>query len=410
MLTKMRAKLGPFIVGGVIILLVLAFLLVGDFSGAPGPTTQMAGSVNGEPISLTEFNRSVQRRLEMYRSFNFQGFDADDPVLLSGVFRELVESRLRLQEAERLDLQPSMAQVKKIIRETEYFQRNGRFDNKTYRQVLKQNNLTPVRYENSVKESLVNQQLSSMFERAAVVTQDELMREYKTRNESRKLKYVVLDRQLAIQGIKIPAKEIDEYLADEGKLAVAKQRFEGRKDGPYKGKKFDQVKKDIARELLAGSKTKEIQDYLKDMGEKVAGVMGPSASDDKKVNELLKIFNVKVEETANPITRQNSFIPKVGRAEEIVKAAFGQTSSIDPKVGGKPQVFDVTGKKVVALVTEKTDADMSKFTDKEREGLEDQLRRARQRELEQVWVNALQESAKIERNTEHVPSAGGPAT
>ena len=62
----------------------------------------VAGTVNGEPISIAEFNRELNRRMEFFK--NLAGGQFSEEQLKAfrvreGVFQELVNRRLLVQEA-----------------------------------------------------------------------------------------------------------------------------------------------------------------------------------------------------------------------------------------------------------------------------------------------------------------------
>src|SRR5689334_21479183 len=70
-LSWMREKFGPAMVGGIIAFIAFVFIFSGVFT--PKATRglhegSVAGTVNGEPISLAEFNREYSRRMEFFKN------------------------------------------------------------------------------------------------------------------------------------------------------------------------------------------------------------------------------------------------------------------------------------------------------------------------------------------------------
>src|SRR4051795_6540082 len=108
MLSWIREKFGTAMIGGIIAFIAFVFVFYGVFS--PKATRglhegSVAGTVNGDAISISDFNREVNRRIEMYK--NMSGGKLTDEQLKGfqireGVFKELVKKKLLLQEAKNL--------------------------------------------------------------------------------------------------------------------------------------------------------------------------------------------------------------------------------------------------------------------------------------------------------------------
>src|SRR5919106_4957840 len=95
MLTWIREKFGTVVIGAIIGFIAFVFVFYGVFS--PKSTRGLhegavAGTVNGDPISIAEFNRELNRRLEFFK--NIAGGKISEEQLKSfkireGVFQEL---------------------------------------------------------------------------------------------------------------------------------------------------------------------------------------------------------------------------------------------------------------------------------------------------------------------------------
>ena len=102
-----RGKLGNWIGGVIIGFIALVFVISGVFS--PKATRGLhdgavAGTVNGEPISLQEFNRALNQQVEMFK--NMMGGKLTDEQLSQfhireRVFQDLVRQKAMTQEALR---------------------------------------------------------------------------------------------------------------------------------------------------------------------------------------------------------------------------------------------------------------------------------------------------------------------
>src|SRR4051794_17487239 len=122
MLSKMRTSFGPMMVSGIIGFIAFVFIFSGVFN--PKATRGLhegavAGQVNGENISLQEFNREYTRRTEFFRQL---GGGKLNPQQLKqfriheGVFNELVQKKLLGQSAVKAGLAASDEEVREKIR------------------------------------------------------------------------------------------------------------------------------------------------------------------------------------------------------------------------------------------------------------------------------------------------------
>src|SRR3954470_19314942 len=110
MLSWIREKFGTLLVGAIIGLIAFVFVFLGVFS--PKSTRGLhegavAGTVNGDAISIPEFNREFNRRMEFFK--NMGGGKLTDEQLKSfrireGVFHELANRKLLIQEAQHQGL------------------------------------------------------------------------------------------------------------------------------------------------------------------------------------------------------------------------------------------------------------------------------------------------------------------
>src|SRR4051812_22240397 len=107
MLTWIREKFGTVIIGAIISLIAFVFIVSGVFS--PKRTRGLhegavAGTVNGDSISIGEFNREVTRRIEMLKSLG-AGSLTDEQLkafrIKESIFQELAQRKILTQEAYR---------------------------------------------------------------------------------------------------------------------------------------------------------------------------------------------------------------------------------------------------------------------------------------------------------------------
>jgi hypothetical protein len=404
MISTMRKKFGPIVIG--IIIGFIAFVFIFEFgmnrsgNGAGGAT--FAGSVNGEPITYTEFNRDLNRKLEFFKSLS-GGQLSEEMIkqykIRESVFRELAGRKLMIQEAEKIGLLPSDGQIRDQIFEIPAFKKDGKFDRQHYKEILQANNYTPATFEKMIRDDLISQLWRDHFRSLARFSEEEVKREYLMSNEKRKLRYVLLSFESGRKRLKVAESEVESFLKDPAKANLAKARFEELKSTQYKGKTYEQVQKDLARDLVGEEKTGEIRRLNNELGDRVAKVLTADSKSDGAVNGILKETGLKVQATSL-MARGNFFVPGAGDAKSIEEDAFSGALKGTKK-------YDVAGGVLVAVVAESASADISKLVGNEREQMITRIVSRKENELYGDWMKNLEKKSKIEQNPQ-IAGSGTP--
>ncbi|MDR3606487.1 MAG: SurA N-terminal domain-containing protein [Oligoflexia bacterium] len=407
--TWFREKFGTLVVSGIIGLLALAFAISGIFS--PSSTRGLhegavAGTVNGDPITIQDFQRSYNQRLEFFRQMA-GGKMTDEQLkafnIKGAVFQDLVRRRLMIQEAYKDGLIASDGEVKEAIRAIPAFQEGGKFDTAKYKELLAANNYTPGGFERMVREDLSSERWRNYFQRRARVSDAEAREDFLVTNNKRNIKYVLLTNESGRKGLAVSAEDVQKFLATPAKLNLAKSQYESRKTTVYKGKTFDDVKDQIVRDLVMTEKLPEVQKINNQLADEVLPLMAASKASDAKINALLKKYGAEVRSTGL-ITAENSFIPGIGQAKELQTDAFAAQSPIDPATGGKAKKYTTGSWILVAIVEESKKPDLPQF-EAERGKILDQLRSKKEHELMDSWLRELNAKAKIKPNLSIVGDA-----
>lgn len=402
MLTTMRNRLGPIfvtlIIGGIAAVFVLSdFIAPRGSRGMGGGPATVAGEVNGEQVSISEFNRGLSQRIESMKQMT-GGKLTDEQIRMfrmrETVFNEIAQRKLILQDCAKNGWVPSDVEVMNKIRELPYFQKEGRFDLVAYRNILAANNLNPGAFEKMMRDDLTLQLWMEGIKSRVQVSPDELEREYKVSNDKRNIKFVLLDSETGRKAVPVSTEEVEDFLKDQTKVARAKARFESVKSTQYKGKKFEEVQKEIVRDVIAGEKSEAIRDANLKLADRVMPLLGNAS--DSQVNSLLKTVGTTVK-TSGLITRQTPFIQGLGEAKDILADAFAADSPILLSKGGKAKKYTSASWVAVAVVSESQKPEMTKF-ESEKSKVEQQLRFKKERTLEQEWIQQLRSKAKIEMN------------
>jgi peptidyl-prolyl cis-trans isomerase D len=184
MLEQMRKHMN-WIMWTILVLIIVTFLFFGIYPSGGG--RGVAATVNGEEISATELNRVYRNLYETYRQiFKEQFTDTLAKNLRSQALRELVQSRLLVQEASRIGLRVSDEELRDTILRIPSFSPGGRFDQAAYERYLDYVNMKPSAFEESQRESLLRRKLERIIEEGVDVTEAEVREAYAKRNPKAK--------------------------------------------------------------------------------------------------------------------------------------------------------------------------------------------------------------------------------
>lgn len=398
-----RGKMSTWVTGGIIGFIGFVFVVSGVFS--PKSTRglhegSVAGTVNGEPITLSEFNRALNQRMEFFKSMG-GGKLSDEQLkafrIREGVFQELVRRKLMEQEAAKQGLEASDEEVMERIREIPAFQKDGRFDVAAYKQTLQANNYTPGNFERMVRSDLSAQAWQTYFQNRVKVSDAELKQQFETNEDKRDIKFALITTEAARSAVKVDPAEVDKFLGDTAKVNLAKSRWEAGKDTQYKNMTFDMVKPQIARELIASEKSDEVKKITDKVADQVLAVMTADKSSDGKVNAILKPYKGEVKNTGL-LSGENKFIPGAGDVPELMKDAWGDKL-------GKPRKYTTPSGVIVAVVTQSKRPDFSKL-EGARQDLIRQIASRKQREMYEEWLKRVQAKAEIDPNPAVVGAEG----
>lgn len=192
------------------IVIVFVFWGVGSFRSREA---SRVATVNDEIITVVDYRRAYNNLIDQYRQ-RF-GSSLNDGIIemlqiKNQALNQLVDRTLLLQEAKKLGLRVSDAEVAESIMNTAVFQNNGSFDNRRYRSILEQVRLTPEEFEAEQKNALLGEKLTRIIMGAAKVSEAEARLWHDWQNTSVNVDYVLFEP--ARQSVTKPsAEEIAAY-------------------------------------------------------------------------------------------------------------------------------------------------------------------------------------------------------
>ena len=203
--------------------LVLLYIPAGDLPNVSVSTD--VASIGGESISAREFQTAYRASVdrmrgqitpEMMRAFHFERQILDN----------LITQHVMTDEAKRLGLDVTPAEVEQKILENPVFRENGVFIGRArYEAILSQNNFSVEDFESAMTNEILRDKLRSFVTASVNVTDKDVEEEYKRRNEKAKIDYFVIDAAKLDNKVTVSEKdERDYYEKNKAKYTIPEKR------------------------------------------------------------------------------------------------------------------------------------------------------------------------------------------
>ena len=199
-------------------LVVLAFIVfyIPDFlrQGDQAAANDVVARVGGQEITAAAFRRAYLSQLQAYQ--RAYGGGANEQLLRQmgieqQILQQLIEERAAIAEAQRLGLTVSNAEVAQRIYTMPAFQQNGQFaGQQVYEQVLRMQRppLTVEEFEESLRRALLVEKLRAAVTEWVAVSESQVEREYRQRNEKVKVELVVFTPDAALKDVSVTDAEV----------------------------------------------------------------------------------------------------------------------------------------------------------------------------------------------------------
>jgi peptidyl-prolyl cis-trans isomerase D len=181
---------------GLVCVTFVVFYIPDFLSGTGVVASGAVASIEGQEISEVEFRRIYQSQLQAYRGA--YGSNVSEQLLKQlgidqQILQQLVEERAAIAEADRLGITVTDDEVRQRILSMPAFQDNGQFvGTARYQQMLQYQRtpMSPAQFEEGLRQSLAVDKLRSALTDWMTVSDAEVEKEYRRRNEKVKLEIV----------------------------------------------------------------------------------------------------------------------------------------------------------------------------------------------------------------------------
>jgi peptidyl-prolyl cis-trans isomerase D len=197
MLNFIRKQSDTWLVKTILWLIVLAFVATIFYSwgagGQFGGANKTVATVNGLEIKVNEFERAYGNIVNFYRD-QFRGQFSEEMIeklnLKENALDALIQNRLVILEAEKMNLQVSDQELAQSISKRPEFQKDTKFSSSLYQNYLRYSRISAKDFEDSQRKNLLREKLEKVIKASTQISETEIQDAYKKENEKIKFKYV----------------------------------------------------------------------------------------------------------------------------------------------------------------------------------------------------------------------------
>ncbi len=238
-----------FILGAIVV--VFIFWGVGTFRS--GRLDVMA-KVNGEKILVEEFQKAYNSYVERLRKM--YGGNIPDALfkrlkVKENVLNQLIDNVLIRQEARRIGLKVTDKELQQVILNIPAFKQGGVFDKRLYQMALRNAHLTPVDFENQLRDEMLSRKLQFVMSSGLYCPDNEALSFFKYQNAKLDVEYLKIDASSCVNDVNATDKKLKEWFEKH------KERF---RTDPQVRLKYLLFSKDEF-ERAANVTKKEIKEY-----------------------------------------------------------------------------------------------------------------------------------------------------
>ncbi|HPD60814.1 MAG TPA: SurA N-terminal domain-containing protein [Thermodesulfobacteriota bacterium] len=176
--------------------LIISFVLYFGWTDIRERQESWMVKVNKTTISVAEYRKYYTQIIEYYKKI-YQVDLTPDLIERLGIKQQitdnLINELLLLETAKEANLMIPEAELKKAIEAIPGFQKNGRFDNQAYQELLHQNKLTPQDFENDQRKGLLVSRIRDLVIDGVKYSEKELQDKFIWENEKVDLEFAEID-------------------------------------------------------------------------------------------------------------------------------------------------------------------------------------------------------------------------
>jgi len=179
MIAFLRRYRQSLIISVFLIFLIGIFVGLGGYFFTGADTTEAVAMVGGTKLKYMDFRVRINQYIDAMRSQGKELKQDDVNRLKQEMLRDMIVSEILAQQAEKMGLRVSDAELALTIQNSPAFQRDGRFHQGLYFQIVRSvYKSTPESYEKFQRRAMLSAKLKTLLLRGAKVVPSEVRGEY----------------------------------------------------------------------------------------------------------------------------------------------------------------------------------------------------------------------------------------
>ena len=212
MLQDIRDRATSWVAYIIIGLLILSFAMWGIQEYFGGGSAQPVATINGNEITLPQFNQQVQQRKQVLQSIlgeNYQQQYPNENFVRQQVIQDMVRTELLRQEVDDAGYEISDANLIKRIQQIPQFQKDGKFDPELYKRILESQRINQAQWENELREEDKLHQFENSIAASSFIPKTDLQRFQSISEQARDFKYALVT--INADEVNVSDDEIENY-------------------------------------------------------------------------------------------------------------------------------------------------------------------------------------------------------
>ena len=218
MLELMRKHARNWLMKVILGIIVIVFIFYFGTMGG-GRKAETIAIIDSNAIAIVDFQREYQNLIDIYRQ-RYGDTLTDDLLkelnLKQQALDNLIHQAIILHQASELKLEVTAEEVKASILSLPAFQKNGAFDDRIYRQILRSNKITPEEFEDRQKKVLTIAKVENLILDAVKISDQELYDLYRLQNEKININFLALSPKDFKEKVMPSQKVLETYLKVHG--------------------------------------------------------------------------------------------------------------------------------------------------------------------------------------------------
>ncbi|WP_024792142.1 SurA N-terminal domain-containing protein, partial [Candidatus Ruthturnera calyptogenae] len=225
MLGSIRNKTKGWVAYLIVGLITIPFVLFGISEYFTGVSNIVIASVDGVDISKAEFlakfnpqKRRLQQELDKKYDTEF------DAMLKQSILNQMIDKYLLEQLSNELSYETTANELNTIIQANNLFKKKGRFSLEKYKQLLRLNGYTTIKYEAIKLQELTETQIKYNLLDSAFVIPTELAKLQKLNDQQRQFSYIAIHADDYVKEVKVDVQSVKNFYNNKKALFFAPEQ------------------------------------------------------------------------------------------------------------------------------------------------------------------------------------------